>query len=135
MRRPRRFIVTLDPVSIVAIVVAVVAALFVFPLVRPAATGLTHLAIGVLLGLALFPLVIKVRDRLHCRHTIAVAIVGGGVLLFAGLVGIVMGPPAVRQAEKFGQELTRTVRGLVRPADRRGRASRTPTRRAWSTSG
>lgn len=104
--------VTVEPVSILAVVVAAVAALFLFPLVRPAATGLTHLAIGVLLGLALFPLVIKVRERLHCRHTVAVAIVGGAVLLFAVLVGLVMGPPAVSQAEKFGKQLPETVRGL-----------------------
>ena len=111
-RRRRHFVVTVDPASIAGIVAAVVAALFVFPVVRPAATGLTHLAIGVLLGLALFPLVVKVRERLHCRHTVAVAIVGGGVLLFAVLVGLVMGPPAVNQAEKFGRQLPETVRGL-----------------------
>jgi predicted PurR-regulated permease PerM len=111
-RRRRRFVVTIEPVSIVAIVVAAVAALFVFPLVRPAATGLTHLAIGVLLGLALFPLVVKVRERLRCRHTVAVAIVGGAVLFFAVLVGLVMGPPAVSQAEKFGKQLPETVEGL-----------------------
>jgi putative heme transporter len=111
-RRPRRFVVTIDPRSIAAIVVAVVAALFLFPLVRPAATGLTHLAIGVLLGLALFPLVVRVRDGLRCRHTVAVAIVGAAVMVFAVLVGLVMGPPAVSQAEKFGKQLPETVRGL-----------------------
>lgn len=112
VRRPRRLVVTLEPVSILVVVVAAVGALFVFPLLRPAATGLTHLAIGVLLGLALFPLVVKVREQLHCRHTVAVAIVGGAVLLFAVLVGLVMGPPAVSQAEKFGKQLPETVRGL-----------------------
>ena len=111
-RRARRVVVTVEPVWIAAVVVAAVAALFVFPLMRPAATGVTHLAIGVLLGLALFPLVVKVRESLHCRHTVAVAIVGGAVLLFAVLVGLVMGPPAVSQAEKFGKQLPETVRGL-----------------------
>jgi predicted PurR-regulated permease PerM len=53
-----------------------------------------------------------VRNRLHCRHTVAVAIVGGAVLIFAVLVGVVMGPPAVSQAEKFGRQLPETVRGL-----------------------
>jgi len=104
--------VSIAPQSVLALVVAVVAALFVFPLVRPAATGLTHLAIGILLGLALFPLVVEVRTRLHCRHTVAVAIVGGAVLVFAVLVGVVMGPPAVSQAERFGKQLPDTVRGL-----------------------
>jgi predicted PurR-regulated permease PerM len=111
-RARRRFVVTIAPFSVVAVAVAAVAALFLFPLVRPAATGLTHLAIGVLLGLALFPLVVRVRERLHCRHTIAVAIVGGALLVFAVLIGFVMGPPAVTQAEKFGRELPETVRGL-----------------------
>jgi putative heme transporter len=111
-RRPLRFVVSIDPRSIAAVVVAAVAALFLFPLVRPAATGLTHLAIGALLGLALFPLVVKVRERLHCRHTVAVAIVGGAVMVFAVLIGFVMGPPAVSQAEKFGKQLPETVRGL-----------------------
>jgi predicted PurR-regulated permease PerM len=111
-RPPRRFVVTIAPTSVLALVVAGVGALFVFPLVRPAATGLTHIAIGVLLGLALFPIVVVVRTRLHCRHTVAVLIVGTAVLLFAVLVGIVMGPPAVSQAEKFGHQLPETVRGL-----------------------
>lgn len=111
-RRRRRFVVTVDPAAIAGVVFAAVAALFLFPIVRPAATGLTHLAIGVLLGLALFPLVVKVRERLGCRHTVAVAIVGGAVLLFAVLVGMVMGPPAVSQAEKFGRQLPETVQGL-----------------------
>jgi predicted PurR-regulated permease PerM len=108
----RRFVVTIAPFSVAAVVVAAVGALFLFPLVRPAATGLTHLAIGVLLGLALFPVVVKVRERLRCKHTTAVAIVGGAVLLFAVLIGFVMGPPAVTQAEKFGRQLPETVRGL-----------------------
>lgn len=111
-RAPRRFVVSVAPQSVLALIVAAVAALFVFPLVRPAATGLTHLAIGILLGLALFPLVVEVRTRLHCRHTVAVAIVGGAVLVLAVLVGVVMGPPAVSQAEKFGKQLPDTVRGL-----------------------
>jgi predicted PurR-regulated permease PerM len=111
-RAPRRIVVTIAPTSLLVVVIAVVAALFMFPLVRPAATGLTHLAIGVLLGLALFPLVIAVRTRLNCRHTVAVAIVGGAVFVFAVLVGVVMGPPAVTQAEKFGHQLPETVRGL-----------------------
>jgi predicted PurR-regulated permease PerM len=111
-RPPRRFVVTIAPTSLLALVIAGVGALFVFPLVRPAATGLTHIAIGVLLGLALFPIVVTVRERLNCRHTVAVAIVGGAVLVFAVLVGIVMGPPAVTQAEKFGHQLPETVRGL-----------------------
>jgi predicted PurR-regulated permease PerM len=110
--RRRRIVITVAPFSILAVVVAAVGALFLFPLVRPAATGLTHLAIGVLLGLALFPVVVRVRERLHCKHTTAVAIVGGAVLVFAVLIGFVMGPPAVTQAEKFGRQLPETVRGL-----------------------
>jgi predicted PurR-regulated permease PerM len=111
-RAPRRFVVTIAPTSVLALVIAAVAALFVFPIVRPAATGLTHIAIGILLGLALFPIVVSVRERLHCRHTFAVLLVGSAVLLFAVLVGIVMGPPAVTQAEKFGRQLPETMRGL-----------------------
>jgi predicted PurR-regulated permease PerM len=111
-RAPRRFVVTIAPTSLLALVVAAVGAAFVFPLVRPAATGLTHIAIGVLLGLALFPIVEGVRERLRCRHTVAVLIVGSAVLALAILIGIVMGPPAVTQAEKFGGQLPETVRGL-----------------------
>ena len=50
--------------------------------------------------------------RLRCSRAVAVAIVGSRWwAAFAGLV-VLVGPPAVRQAERFGSELPQTVRDL-----------------------
>jgi predicted PurR-regulated permease PerM len=53
-----------------------------------------------------------VQRRLRCSRAVAAAIVGLLMLVaFVGLV-VLVGPPAVRQAEQFGEELPQTVRDL-----------------------
>ncbi|MBV9950698.1 MAG: AI-2E family transporter, partial [Acidimicrobiia bacterium] len=104
--------VSLDPRSAVAIVVGVLSLLIVFALGRSTARALTLTGVGVLLAFALEPLVKGMQRRLHCSRAAAVAIVGMVMLVaFSGLV-VLVGPPAVRQAEQFGQQLPKTVRDL-----------------------
>jgi predicted PurR-regulated permease PerM len=81
-------------------------------LVRNTPGSITRIGVGMLLAFALDPLVVRLRKRLGCSRTVAVALVGvlaGGV--FALLV-FVLGPPAVEQAERFGRELPQTVEDL-----------------------
>ena len=83
-----------------------------FALARSTSRALTLLGVGILLAFALEPLVKGAQRRLRCSRAIAVSIVGAIVL--GGFVGLVVlvGPPAVRQAERFGSELPQTVRDL-----------------------
>jgi predicted PurR-regulated permease PerM len=104
--------ISLDPRSAVAIVVGVLGLLIVFALGRSTARALTLTGVGVLLAFALEPLVKGMQRRLHCSRAASVAIVGVLMLVaFAGLV-VLVGPPAVRQAEQFGEQLPKTVRDL-----------------------
>ena len=104
--------VTLDPRSAAAIVAGLLGLLLVFALARSTSRALTLLGVGILLAFALEPLVKGAQRRLRCSRAIAVSIVGAIVL--GGFVGLVVlvGPPAVRQAERFGSELPQTVRDL-----------------------
>ena len=104
--------VTLDPRSSVAIVAGILGLLLVFALGRSTSRALTLLGVGILLAFALEPLVKGAQRRLRCSRAVAVALVGS--LVIGGFVGLVVlvGPPAVRQAERFGQELPQTVRDL-----------------------
>jgi putative heme transporter len=104
--------VTLELRSAAAIVAGILGLLLVFALARSTSRALTLLGVGILLAFALEPLVKGAQRRLRCSRAIAVAIVGSIVL--GGFIGLVVlvGPPAVRQAERFGEELPQTVRDL-----------------------
>ncbi|MGH9213901.1 MAG: AI-2E family transporter [Acidimicrobiales bacterium] len=81
-------------------------------LLRNVPGSITRIGIGILLAFALDPLVVRLRNRLGCSRTAAVAGVGALVAsLFAVLV-FVLGPPAVEQAEQFSRELPQTVEDL-----------------------
>jgi putative heme transporter len=81
-------------------------------LLRNIPSSLTRIAIGVLLALALDPLVVRIRSRLGCPRAAAVAIVASGLAVIFGFLVLVLGPPAIQQAEEFGSELPDTVREL-----------------------
>jgi putative heme transporter len=85
-------------------------ALLVVGLLRNTGGSITRIGVGVLLAFALDPLVVRVRHRLSCSRTTAVIIVGSIVAVIFGVLVIVLGPPAITQAERFGRELPQTVR-------------------------
>ena len=71
---------------------------------------LTRIGIGVLIALALDPLVGSLERRLPGRRGTAVAVVGVGVLSVAALLVLVLGPQAVEQAgAEFSQQLPDTI--------------------------
>lgn len=105
-------LVTLDPWSAVAIAVAIIGLFTLTALLKAAPAAFTLLIVGVLLAFALDPLVKGVQRRLHGRRLVAVAIVATVVTgAFVALI-VAMGPPAIRQAEQFSDELPETVAGL-----------------------
>ena len=104
--------IEVDARTLVILFAGIVAAALVVGLCRAAGAMLLRVATGVVLALALDPVVTAVRRRLQCRRWVAVVAVTTLLLgVFATLV-VVMGPSAVRQAERFGSELPDTVREL-----------------------
>jgi predicted PurR-regulated permease PerM len=81
-------------------------------LLRNIPGSLTRIAVGLLLALALDPIVVRVRHWLRCSRATAVGVVSIGVAALFTLLVFVLGPPAVEQAREFGDELPDTVRDL-----------------------
>jgi putative heme transporter len=105
-------IVDLDWRSAVAVLIAVGAVLTAFALAGSAHQTLTWVAIGVLLSLALDPLVNAVERRLHARRGAAVAIVLGVFVVAVGLAVLLLGPPALREAKSFSHDLPGVINRL-----------------------
>src|SRR3546814_17700882 len=72
----------------------------------------TRLAVGIVVGVALSPLVAGVQGRFGVRRGVAAAVVAGGLVLFFAAVVFVVAPPAVEQASRFSRELPATVEEL-----------------------
>jgi predicted PurR-regulated permease PerM len=104
--------ITFSPMSIGWIALGVFAALVLVGLLREIPDALTRVGVGVLLAFALDPVVNKVRQRLHCSRVAAVGLVGSLAVGLVAFLIVVLGPSAVRQAERFGNELPQTVHQL-----------------------
>lgn len=95
--------------TFVWIVVAVLGALAVLAIVSNTTTMLTRIGIGLLVALALDPLVDALQHRFSTRRGIAVAVVAVGIIALAALVVLVLGPRAVEEARQFSDQLPETV--------------------------
>lgn len=93
---------------------AVLSAFALFALVRNARTPITQVAVGVIIALALDPLVVATMRRLRIRRGLAVAVVGLGLLIVSTIAVVFLGPPARDQAARFTRELPETVQELER---------------------
>jgi putative heme transporter len=102
----------LDPRGALTIVGGVLVAFAIFAIAREAPDMLTRIAIGVLLALALNPIVVAVQRRLDCRRGMAAVIVGTGMVAVFAVVVFLLGPPAVRQARTFSEDVPSTVQGF-----------------------
>lgn len=111
-RPPERVVVDIDAgsVAIFAGVAALAAALWAIVTTSP--DMVTRIAVGLVLGVALSPLVSAVQRRRDVRRSTAALVVGGGLVLFLAVVVLLVGPPAVRQARSFSRELPATVEEL-----------------------
>ncbi|MGE3620718.1 MAG: AI-2E family transporter [Acidimicrobiia bacterium] len=105
-------VVNLDWRSAAWIAGGIVTGLVLLAFVRSVPDSVTRVGVGILLAFALDPVVVRLRHRFGVSRPVAVAAVGlSAVALFAVLI-FVLGPPAVRQAQRFSAELPETVEQL-----------------------
>jgi putative heme transporter len=105
-----RVLVDIDPWSFVALVLAAAVAAALFAIGDLAGDVLTGIGVGVLLGLALTPVVNAAQRRWHTSRGTAVVIVGTGLTLGVAAIVLLVAPAAIRQAQDFSDELPKTVR-------------------------
>src|SRR3546814_670839 len=110
--RPDPVVVDIDPMSAVVFACVAVIALASWAIVTTAPDMVTRLAVGIVVGVALSPLVAGVQGRFGVRRGVAAAVVAGGLVLFFAAVVFVVAPPAVEQASRFSRELPATVEEL-----------------------
>jgi predicted PurR-regulated permease PerM len=85
-------------------------AMAVLGIVRTAQWALTPLFLGILFGLALDPVLARLRHRLKCSRAIATLVIAVVLTVVFGAVVLLLGPQAVQQAESFAEELPATIR-------------------------
>jgi putative heme transporter len=105
--------IDLDWRSLAALGGAVAALVVLFGLARSIPRTLAALAVGSILTLGLDPLVSRLAARLGGRRGIALATVLGGFVAAVALVGLLLVPPAARQARDLGDDLPRVLDDLT----------------------
>lgn len=100
---------SIDVRSTLWVTTAVLAAITALAVLRNAGPALTQIAIGLVLALALDPLVVSIARRLGIGRARAVALVAVGIVALGSLVVVFVGPPATRQASQFGRQLPETI--------------------------
>ncbi len=104
----------IDAPTLAYVVASVLAALALLAVFNLSSTMLTRIGVGILIALALDPLVDAMERRLHGRRGIAVAVVAVAVLAVATLLVAVLGPQAVSQVSQFSKQLPDTIDQLGR---------------------
>jgi putative heme transporter len=103
-------LVDIDPWSYFAFAAAATIAVALFTIGSTAGNVLTGIGVGVLVGVALSPVVGAVQRRWSTSRGMAVVLVGAGLTVaFAGIVTVVA-PAAINQLQDFSEELPSTVR-------------------------
>jgi putative heme transporter len=96
-----------------AVAVAAVLGLFaLFATVEAARRTLTWIVIGSLLAMALNPLVAAVERRLRLRRGPAVGTVLVGLVALVGAAVLLLGPPAIREAQNVTRDLPNVAKNL-----------------------
>ena len=103
-------VVDIDAWSFVVLGLAGLVAVVVFAIAHIAGDVLTGIGVGVLVGVALSPVVGAVQRRWDTSRGLAVTIVGAGLTLGFAAIVTVVAPAAVSQLQDFSSELPSTVR-------------------------
>ena len=91
------------------LVLAVLTALAILAVFRNTSTMLTRIGVGVVIALALDPLVGSIVRRWRIRRGFAVAVVAIAIFGLATLLVVVLGPRAVAEAGQFSEQLPETL--------------------------
>jgi predicted PurR-regulated permease PerM len=105
-------VVELDWRTSVVAVAAVLGLFALFTLVAAARQTLTWILIGSLLAMALNPLVVVVEHRLRLRRGLAVGTVLVGLVAVVSAAVVLLGPPAIREAQKVTSDLPQVAQRL-----------------------
>jgi len=105
-------VVDVDPMSSVIFAMVAGVAAAGWAIATSAPDMVTRIAVGVLLGVALTPVVSAVQRRWGVTRGGAAMAVGGGLVVFFAAVVLLVAPPAVDQASTFSRELPATVRDV-----------------------
>lgn len=109
--RPGSVVVDVDVWSFVVLAGAALLALALFAMFDIAADVLTGIGVGVLLGVALSPVVGAVQRRwMRGSRGGAVVVVGFGLTLAIAAIVLLVAPAAIDQSRDFSEELPATVR-------------------------
>jgi predicted PurR-regulated permease PerM len=109
-RKARAATLVVEPITFLYIVVGLLLSAAVFGIFRSASRAITTIVIGVVLALALDPLVASLRRRARWSRPRAVLLVMGGVMALVSVLVVFMGPKAIDQARQLSSDLPSTVR-------------------------
>lgn len=104
-----RIVVDIDPWSFVVLAGAALVALALFSVSSVATDVLTGIGVGVLLGVALSPVVSGVQRKWGGSRGRAVVVVGLGLSVAVAAVVFLVAPAAIAQSRDFSEELPSTV--------------------------
>lgn len=112
MRGPTRVVIDLDVASVLTFAVVAGVGMASWAVVTTAPDMVTRISVGIVVGVALAPLVSAVDRRWSTGRGQASAIVGGLLMLAVASVVLLVAPAAVDQARTFSDELPATVADL-----------------------
>jgi len=104
-----RLVVRFEPRSAVGLVLGILIVTFGAGFLASTKRSLTILAVGILLAFAIEPLVQLVQRRVGGRRSLAVGLVSAALFTGFTALAVTVGPAAVDQIERFGEELPDTL--------------------------
>jgi predicted PurR-regulated permease PerM len=108
-RRRPPFVAQLDLTSFGAFVGGLLVALALVAVFRSSPSTITKVAVGVIIALALDPVVTRFQHRYQWTRARSVLVVALGLTVAFAAIIVVLGPPAVREAGKFTADIPSTV--------------------------
>lgn len=109
---PRHLIIDVAPRSIIFVLTVVVAIVLTYQMLTGIPAVLIRTALGLLLGLALDPVVGATMRRLNLGRAAAVSLVVGGFLAAAGTFGVLAVPRAVNELSQVRQQVPAVISDL-----------------------
>lgn len=109
---PARTIVEVDATSVFRVVAVALLASGSYAVFQLAPSMLTKIAVGVVLAVALDPVIVKIQNRFRWRRGFAVLLVGSLLTLAFLAVLVVLGPAAIDEASSLRNDLPETIEDM-----------------------